>query len=170
MLRARLDRKATTFSDAYGRGTLKNPINIAAIVAEVWRRRDEFRLGRLADVHKRLTAIRGLGGDGFLAYQIIIDARFSALLENAPDRDNWAAAGPGTLRGINRMVGRPIDQRMPQGEALEYMRGLFKEPGNTFSNIEFDFSDCPNILCETDKYIRARTNPGTRLRKFRPRV
>ena len=44
-----------------------------------------------------------------MAYQAVVDMRFTALLADAPDVATWAAAGPGTMRGLNRLHGRPVD-------------------------------------------------------------
>jgi hypothetical protein len=44
----------------------------------------------------------GLGP--FLAYEIVTDLRFTALLENAPDIMTWANPGPGAKRGITRLL------------------------------------------------------------------
>ncbi len=94
-----------------------------------------------------------------MAYQVTVDARFTSLLNRAPDVDTWAAAGPGTIRGLNRIYSRPVDYRLSQDQALDEMR-LVYERATSSTGIELDFSDVPNILCETDKYLRVKLGEG----------
>jgi alpha-glutamyl/putrescinyl thymine pyrophosphorylase clade 1 len=111
----------------------------------------------LRATHDALAAARGWGP--FLAYQVVVDARFTPLLGSAPDLD-WAAAGPGTRKGLNLMHGRPEDFSLSQKQALREMRYL--EPTLRSVGVDFDFSDIPNIMCETFKYAKALR--GGRLR------
>jgi hypothetical protein len=172
LLENRLARKEKTFSNAYGRGTLKSPRNIAAMLgAQFENHAGMLALLRqpgatLAAVYAELSRFKGWGGDGFLSYQLVVDLRFS-LLREAPDRETWAAAGPGTLRGVARMLGRPIEPLPSQPEALDYIRKLYAELRTDFTYIDLDVSDVCNILCDTDKYLRVYNNePGARLRRY----
>jgi hypothetical protein len=172
LLQNRLDSGEKTFSNAYGRGTLKSPRYIASMLsAQLGNHAGMLKLLRqpgttLAAVHTELSRFKGWSGDGFLSYQVAVDLRFS-LLWDAPDRETWAAAGPGTLRGVNRMLGRPLDPPPSQPEALDYIRKLYAELGNDFKHIDLDLSDVCNILCETDKYLRVHNNePGAKLRRY----
>jgi putative DNA primase/helicase len=176
VLQRRLGRGDKTFSTAYGRGTLKSPKYIAEILGEQFRNHARMLTllrqpgTRLATVHAELSQRKGWGGDGFLAYQVLVDLRFTPFLSDAPDRESWCAAGPGTLRGINRMLGRRIDYPLTQAEALDYIRNLYAELRRDFGEINFDLSDVCNVLCETDKYLRAyNKEPGTSLRRYNPK-
>jgi hypothetical protein len=94
-----------------------------------------------------------------MAYQAVVDMRFTQLLSGAPDIGTWAAAGPGTMRGLNRLSSRPLDSRVSRYQALVEMRSIYdvitRETG-----VVIDFSDVPNILCETDKYLRIKNGEG----------
>ena len=94
-----------------------------------------------------------------MAYQAVVDMRFTDLLRDAGDRETWAAAGPGTIRGLNRMHGRDVGAGLTQaralGEMLEIRRVIERETG-----LALDLSDVPNVLCETDKYLRALLGEG----------
>lgn len=100
------------------------------------------------------------GWGPFLAYQAVVDMRFCpSLLASASDRETWAAAGPGTLRGLNRVHGRRVDARLSQSYALSEMREIHRLSFDA-TGVEMDFSDVPNILCETDKYLRVKMGEG----------
>lgn len=112
----------------------------------------------LQQAHATISAFKGWGP--FMAYQAVVDMRFTKILRSAPDVESWAAAGPGTIRGLNRLYSRPLKQALSQAQALEEMRLIYpiiyKETG-----VSLDFSDIPNALCETDKYLRVKCGDGT---------
>jgi len=56
----------------------------------------------LESVWKWLKQFYGMGP--FLAYEVVTDLRFTALLDNAPDIMSWANPGPGALRGANLIL------------------------------------------------------------------
>jgi len=85
--------------------------------------------------------------------------RFTRLLEGADDAQCWAAAGPGTIHGLNRLHGRPVDGKISQEQALSEMRAIYRVAQDE-TGVPMDFSDVPNILCETDKYLRIQAGEG----------
>tara|TARA_B100000965_G_scaffold302834_1_gene261530 strand:- start:4524 stop:5453 length:930 start_codon:yes stop_codon:yes gene_type:complete len=111
----------------------------------------------LQGIHELIRRTKGWGD--FMAYQAVVDMRFTPLLETAADVASWAAAGPGTLRGLNRLHGRPTDKKLSQDQALSEMRRIYKV-AEAETGIPLDFSDVPNILCETDKYLRVIHKDG----------
>lgn len=119
--------------------------------------RQEPRWVTMRGFHEKLMKYDGWGP--FLAYQATVDIRFTPLLEKAGDAQSWAAAGPGTIRGLNRIHGRPTDRSLPQGFALAEMREIHKRSFDE-TGVAMDFSDVPNILCETDKYLRVSRGEG----------
>lgn len=155
-------------------GLLKTESVAKVHLGALWSGRDRFAqfyhsaaiqpLG-LRQVHGWL--IRHDGWGPFLAYQAVVDMRFTRLLDHAPDAQRWAAAGPGTLRGLNRVYGRALDRPVSQDQALMEMREIharsFGETG-----VKMDFSDVPNILCETDKYLRVKLGQGTPRARYVP--
>lgn len=108
----------------------------------------------LEAVHSVLSSIYGWGP--FLSYQAVVDMRFTHLLSQAGDL-TWAAAGPGTKRGLNRTHGRRTDAPLSQGQALHEMRAIYPILKEI---VPIDFSDVPNIMCEVDKMLRARSGEG----------
>jgi hypothetical protein len=109
-------------------------------------------------VHSQLVKFDCWGP--FMAYQAVVDMRFCpSLLMGAKDVDYWAAAGPGTIRGLNRIFGRKLEYSLNQEQAcseMKYLAPIIKKE----TEVNFDFSDVPNIMCETDKYIRVTKGEG----------
>lgn len=141
------------------KGADKQAYIAETVIGALWRRREHFPTWNvsLRSVHEWLTASNGWGN--FMAYQALVDMRFTPLLAEAPDVTTWAAAGPGTLRGLNRLHGRAVDFVLGQGLARNEMRKIY-EFVQAETGVAMDFSDVPNILCETDKYLRVKLGEG----------
>lgn len=79
------------------------------VIGALWRRRERFPELNLSLrlVHQWIMQSNGWGA--FMAYQAVVDMRFTPILQSAPDVASWAAAGPGTIRGLNRVHGRRVD-------------------------------------------------------------
>jgi hypothetical protein len=46
----------------------------------------------------------------FISYEVVTDLYHSHLMRGAPDALTWANAGPGAIRGLNRIHDRPLDR------------------------------------------------------------
>jgi hypothetical protein len=94
-----------------------------------------------------------------MTYQAVVDMRSTPLLRDAPDVQTWCAAGPGTIRGLNRLAGRPLNYRLDQHVAIRELVGLYGriEPE---TGVPVDLSDVPNICCDLDKYLHAKNGEG----------
>jgi hypothetical protein len=133
-----------------------------AVIGDLWRRRSDIAwyLNRVPSLRKTHELIMRSNGWGqFMAYQAVVDMRFTPILRHAGDALTWAAAGPGTIRGLNRLHGRPVTFALKQDQALKEMRAIY-ERVEIETGVAMDFSDVPNILCETDKYLRVRNGEG----------
>ena len=138
------------------KGANKNDYIIGKVIGELWRNKDSFpHNSSMQATHSWLTQFNGWGP--FMAYQAVVDMRFTSILGSAPDIETWAAAGPGTIRGLNRVYGRALDYRLSQEQALTEMIDIYKANS---TGITIDFSDVPNICCETDKYMRVWYKEG----------
>lgn len=132
------------------------------VLGRVWADRNRFSdvlagPGTLEAMHTELMRYTGWGP--FMSYQAVVDMRFCPkVLGSAPDRDHWAAAGPGTLRGLWRLY---AEDRVnaSQDLARDRLRLLWPQIVEA-SGVEMDFSDVPNILCEFDKYQRVAKGEG----------
>lgn len=105
---------------------------------------------------------RYIGWGPFMAYQVVVDLRHTRYLRNAPDINTWAALGPGSRRGLNRLSGRPVDHPLKQAEGLAEMRLLWAEQDQHRAPWvpPIELSDIQNCLCETDKWLRAKSGEG----------
>lgn len=167
-LNARKDAGEKVYTGAYmisapaTKGADKQAYIAETVLGGLWERRGLiaawFRSSpTLQGTHDRIMRTNGWGP--FMAYQAVVDMRFTSLLDKADDIERWAAAGPGTIRGLNRIHGRAVDGSLSQGQALTEMRAIYKVVQQE-TGVAMDFSDVPNILCETDKYLRVRNGEG----------
>lgn len=150
------------------KGADKQAYIAEAVLGQLWRRRALIedglaRNGSLQYVHSLIMRSKGWGY--FMAYQAVVDMRFTALLDRAPDVQTWAAAGPGTIRGLNRVHGRPVKESLSQSQALAEMKRIYAV-AELESGVALDFSDVPNVLCETDKYLRVKLGEGAPRAKY----
>ncbi len=164
-LNARKGRGEKVYTGAYmisapaTKGADKQAYIAETVIGALWRRRESFAWHNtsLQRTHRWITESNGWGQ--FMAYQAVVDMRFTRLLERANDAQTWAAAGPGTIRGLNRLHGRRVDYTLSQDQALGEMRAIYKI-AQAETGVEMDFSDVPNVLCETDKYLRVQLGQG----------
>lgn len=166
ILNARKARGDKVYTGAYmisapaTKGADKQAYIAETVIGALWRRRNFFHLWKnatLQSTHRRITESNGWGN--FMAYQAVVDMRFTSLLRDASDARTWAAAGPGTLRGLNRLHGRRVDFGLTQEQALSEMRAIYRIV-EAETGVAMDFSDVPNVLCETDKYLRVKLGEG----------
>lgn len=175
VMRARQGRRQKLYTAAYvvpaphTRGESKHGYVARTVIGDLWRRREEFGVAywasaTLEGTHGLLTRSRGWGD--FLAYQAVVDMRFCPrLLVGAADVQTWAAAGPGTRRGLHRLRGRPIKRSLPRAQALEEIRDVRARLARDHG-IDLDLSDVPNVLCEYDKYVRVQSGDGDTRQRF----
>lgn len=106
------------------------------------------------------TALYGRYGVGsFLAYQYVCDFAYSAqYLLNANDHDTWTAPGPGSRRGMNRVLTGTASKSIDKSEWLESaIRILAYWKARAPSAPAFAHLKLCNVqhwLCEFDKYER----------------
>ena len=139
------------------KGADKQAYIAETVIGDLWKRRSSFKATSLQRTHEWITRSNGWGP--FMAYQAVVDMRFTKILSDAEDVATWGAAGPGTIRGLNRLHGRGVDAALSQGQALSEMRAIYKIVQQE-TGVTMDFSDVPNILCETDKYLRVKNGEG----------
>lgn len=122
---------------------------------------------------------RYIGWGPFMAYEVVTDLRHTRYLRNATDVYTWANAGPGAIRGLNRLYGRDLAAKprpeQTNAEMLQLMTELnvYDEPGfnATFGeprdvNPRFEMRDIEHTLCEADKYERVRLGEGKMRSKY----
>lgn len=140
------------------------------VLTPLWDKRDELR-PRLTDtleaVHSRLQAQFGLGS--FMAAQVVADLKYSVPLVDAHDWWEFAASGPGSRRGLNRVMHLPPRDPWTEQQWRDNLAKLrtrlepeWKSLGMTWCHAQ----DTQNQLCEFDKYERARLGEGRPKRRY----
>lgn len=115
----------------------------------------------LQEVHKWLMQFPGWGG--FMAYEVVTDLRHTRYLRNAPDIMTWANAGPGAIRGLNRIHGRPLNYLVPTDQSNREMRELLELSHERLRDADvpkLEMRDIEHSLCEMDKYLRVKNGEG----------
>lgn len=109
------------------------------------------------------------GFGSFMAGQVVADLRW-AMQGNWKDKDSWAPIGPGSKRGMNRLLGRELKLSMRQEVFLSKLRTLIKclKEDKTLKSIvsNMEAMDYQNCLCEFDKFRRATTGQGKPKQKY----
>ena len=111
----------------------------------------------LQSFYGRLKEMDGLGS--FMAAQIVADMKYVAPLLNARDWMTFVAPGPGSKRGLNRVLGRPVDAPWRDDDtwraAFRHLRERIKPELEPIGLGDLHAQDLQNCLCEVDKYERA---------------
>jgi hypothetical protein len=118
--------------------------------------------------HSNFVGMPGIGS--FMAGQIVADLLHVVPDWEPADRATWAPIGPGSMRGMNRLLGYSYLQRMSQEEFAAHLELLivqlkkFKRLDSITSRLEaMDYQNC---LCEFDKYVRLQNEEGTVRSKY----
>ena len=118
---------------------------------------------------------RYIGWGPFMAYEVVTDLRHTRYLKDAHDIYSWANAGPGAIRGLNRLYGRNLEAKPHPRQTNEEMHTLMQDlnrltdPGfaSTFpGELRFEMRDVEHTLCEFDKYERVRLGEGKMRSKY----
>lgn len=173
-LHTRRDRGLKVFNAAYivstaGRKMDKIDYVIDCVLGPLWARRQaitkDIDVGQLANVHLRLIKENGLAS--FMAAQVIADLKY-AHPDRWEDFHTFAASGPGSLRGLKRVLGLPITAPMSEGDFRRQLLALRGATNARLSMEAITAQDIQNCLCEFDKYERARTGEGRPKQKYVP--
>jgi len=111
----------------------------------------------LAAAHAKLRNAPGFGS--FMAAQVVADLKHMELLEDAADWKDWAAPGPGSLRGLARIIGKRVNNPT---EFIETLMALREELMPMLDSHVDDLclQDMQSCLCEFDKYERTLWGEG----------
>lgn len=115
----------------------------------------------LEELHASLTPFAGFSG--FIAGQVAADLRHG-LSGSWIDAKYWAPMGPGSKRGLNRLMGQPKDAKINKKEFPQLLRdeviSLCKTYLSRTINNRLEAIDYQNCLCEWDKYERTLWGEG----------
>ncbi len=99
------------------------------------------------------------GFSSFIAGQVTADLRWG-LTGSWDDKCLWAPMGPGSLRGINRILGRPIEYKLTQAEFMRDFSSLYNKIKTVSGIPNLEAIDFQGTFCEIDKYSRALEGIG----------
>jgi hypothetical protein len=145
---------------------------VERVLGPLWAARKELRPSKddeLEDYHTDLIQYDGLGS--FIAAQVVADLKYMEPLKNAPDWYTFAASGPGSRRGLNRVARptQPVDASWIEGVWREALKELLDKVNKKLSE-PLHAQDLQNCLCEFDKYERARLGEGTPKQIYKERA
>jgi hypothetical protein len=104
-----------------------------------------------------------------MAGQVVADLTYTPLLRGAYDLLTWAPQGPGSRRGFNRLLGRPLKAKIPEAEWSERLQGWREQVAEaTELGDSLNLMDLQNCLCETDKYLRVKNGEGRPRSRYKP--
>lgn len=118
----------------------------------------------LAEAHRVLTVQRGLGS--FMAAQVLADWKYLEGKTRWSDFNEFAASGPGSRRGLNRVMGRDLKAPWREEEFRTQLSALREKVNLRLCMEPLTAQDLQNCLCEFDKYERARTGEGRPKQKY----
>lgn len=130
----------------------------------------------LEAVWEKFQTPRYIGWGPFMAYEVVTDLRWTRYLRGAPDIYLWANAGPGAIRGLNRLYGRELTAKprpvQTNDEMIKLMTELNQYDGPGFAETfgpagpRFEARDIEHSLCEFDKYQRVTLGQGQMRAKY----
>ena len=111
-----------------------------------------------------------LNWGSFMSGQVVDDLTWTPALASPRDNYTWAPQGPGSLRGLNRVLGLPLGTKHEEMEwclqLQEWREVIVKALGKGYD--DFTLMDLQNCLCEYDKYERVRLGQGRPRSMYRP--
>lgn len=120
----------------------------------------------LSDVHQLLMEYNGMAS--FMAAQVVADLKY-AQPHRWEDFTTFAASGPGSKRGLNRVLGLDKDAPMSEATFRDTLSALRDSVNLRLGMSAITAQDIQNCLCEYDKYERARTGDGEPKQLYKPK-
>jgi hypothetical protein len=175
-LHARKEDDCKNFNAAYivstnGRAMDKVDYVIDHVLTPAWAVRHAFARGismqsSLDGVHKSLLQLNGVAS--FMAAQIVADLKY-AEPKKWSDFHTFAASGPGSRRGLNRLLERDKDAPISEVAFRETLLMLRTKVNDSLRWAEpITAQDIQNCLCETYKWLRAMTGDGRPKQLYKP--
>ena len=141
---------------------------VAECISHMWSDREKLveRILTTKSLEKSWEVLRDYPYMGpFMAYEVITDLRHTYLLQDAEDILTWANAGPGAMRGLNRLAGRDLDfcrRTHPWNDEMRNLWEISRERlnPNLIDLNRFEMREIEGGLCEFDKYSRILNEEG----------
>lgn len=141
---------------------------VERVLNPLWKDRKHFHkeINTLESLHGMLIQYDGMGD--FIAAQVIADLKYIEPWKSTPDWRTFVASGPGSRRGLNRVLGRvpsaPINEGSWRMLIVEELLPVVSK------YVDIHAQDLQNCLCEFDKYERARLGEGTPKQIYKEKV
>lgn len=153
-----------------GRAMKKIDYLISEVLVPMWQNRDALAPEpgyNLYDFYIKLQNMNGMGS--FMAAQVVADLKYTPIFLGCADWWTFAASGPGSRRGLNRVLNFPTaspwKERRWHGSLLELQKEI--APLMRLEGLpRMHAQDLQNCLCEFDKYERARLKEGTPKQRY----
>jgi len=102
------------------------------------------------------------GWSTFLSGQVAADLSYYPHgLGEAEDLYDYAPMGPGSQRGLNRLLGRSLNAKWYQTGFNDELKKVWVEITSQLDLDEFTLHDAQNCMCEMDKYWRVIAGEGS---------
>jgi len=149
---------------------------LAESLDKIWKQRHIIRPRKndtLYEFHTRLMSCFDVGS--FLAGQVVADIKYSdPFLKKAEDWWTFAASGPGSRRGLNRVCqaspnNPPVDEPWKEEHWRRQLAELHEVLKPFLARVQMPpihAQDLQNCLCEFDKYERVRLGEGRPKSKY----
>lgn len=165
LLRARKEKGNTLFRAAYmvrgqpGEDKVESVIGV--YVRSLITNKVVPDTSSMEETWNRLMNYHGYGS--FMAGQVVADLRFA--VDGAwNDRNDWAPIGPGSKKGMNILLNRPIKTAIKQTEFVKQLLELRRQMRSRIPidlYLRMEAIDLQNCCCEISKYERALWGEGT---------
>lgn len=170
ILNARKARGLTTFSAAY---MITGTLGGTKIEQIIWKVADpihkaKFEVNPTSMKDNWLRLIPFAGFSSFMAGQVVADLRH-AVTGSWKDRMTWAPMGPGSMRGLNILLGLdPHSKKYKTEEFCEELCKIFDVVKKHLPSIakRLELHDIQNCCCEIFKYTKALTGVGRPKQKY----
>ena len=169
----RQKRKEKLFTGAYmihadaTHGGTKAEYLAECVLAPMWDQRGAigatFNENSLRAFFNKLREYRDMGE--FMAGQVVADVKYLPVLRQAIDWDTFATPGPGSRRGMNRLLGRPTNEKWTVNNWQDELVTL-KEHLDKVIKPKLHAQDIQNCLCEWDKFERVLWGQGKPRSKY----
>lgn len=135
--------------------------------------------GTLEDAFDAILG-QGFAWGPFMTYELVTDLRHTRYLGGAPDKMTWANAGPGAIRGLNRLFNRPLTTQSKPAQTCAEMSAILDMMNSKSSSglgcnwpkgkdwPKLEMRDIEHSLCEMDKWQRVRNGEGRPRSKYTP--
>ena len=143
---------------------------VAECVSHMWQDREYLakEIVKTKSLEDTWTLLRDYPYMGpFMAYEVVTDLRHTYLLEDAKDVLTWGNAGPGAMRGLNRLTGRELGYSKRSHDWVGEMQELYKIvqaklPAHILqrNDMKYEMREIEGGLCEFDKYSRIFKGEG----------